>query len=546
MTATILVVLIGVTLLFLMPSYTEFPMDDAYIQLVYAENLAETGKLFFSLPDEDGIGATSILWVVLLAAGDSLGLSTAFMAKFLGVFSLAIVSVSLFVLLREPLGRPFAFLTVILTILAGNLAWFALSGMETVLFIAIGTLALVAYRSDRFAWVGILLGLLTLTRPEGLALGVSLILVEIIQKRRFPWRLIPAIGITALIVVPWFSYLYARTGHVLPTSGVGKHLTHNVVINHILARNPTFAVFSGLPFLMYLVVWVVFFLGFTFGGLSLPGPRLSLAPLNGIPELSLSVWAPLAWFSIVALLFLAAYKKLAVGRWSAWIWDPNGRPIVLLLVWTALHNLLYMIYLPVPGTASRYGGLNHIVVWTAIVVGLRALSSRRTLQVVLVVGLLVLGLSNMKYWDSVYTANLEHMEAVRIEAAHFIRDAFPEDERCAVSDIGAIRYHSGRPIIDLGALVDPEAKDYFLNGDADQYLVDHQASCLVIPGRTDGLDEGWLDIIGILGLDETELIDLEQVADFHIAHERWLLGYLPTSNYQASVIIYRLRVSEGL
>ena len=38
----------GVVFLFLAPAYLEFPMDDTYIHLIYAENLAETGKLFFS------------------------------------------------------------------------------------------------------------------------------------------------------------------------------------------------------------------------------------------------------------------------------------------------------------------------------------------------------------------------------------------------------------------------------------------------------------------------------------------------------------------
>jgi hypothetical protein len=33
---------------------------------------------------------------------------------------------------------------------------------------------------------------------------------------------------------------------------------------------------------------------------------------------------------------------------------------------------------------------------------------------------------------------------------------------------------------------------------------------------------------------------MEQVAEFKIARDEWLLGYLPTNNYQATVTIYRL------
>ncbi len=136
----ILLTVIGVSALFLTPSFEEFPMDDTYIHLVYAENLAETGKLYFSFPDEVGVGATSILWVLLLAAGHAIGISTYFLAKFLGISSLMIVAVGLFVLLRDRIGRPLAFFAVFLSVVVGNLAWFSLSGMETMLFLALGIL----------------------------------------------------------------------------------------------------------------------------------------------------------------------------------------------------------------------------------------------------------------------------------------------------------------------------------------------------------------------------------------------------------------------
>ncbi len=159
--------------------------------------------------------------------------------------------------------------------------------------------------------------------------------------------------------------------------------------------------------------------------------------------------------------------------------------------------------------------------------------------------MIALVLNNMFYWDSVYTANIEHMESVRIQSAHYIRDFIPAGELCAASDIGAIRYHSGRPILDLGALVDPEAGGYFLSGKGDQYLVDKKSSCLVIPGKTGASDEGWLDLIAILGFDDTELFNLEQVANFAIPQDRWLLGYLPTNNYQASINIYKVSLNDG-
>ena len=64
---------VALSLLFLWPSFAAFPMDDTYIHFVYARHLADRGLLFFNFPNEAGVGTTSILWVLLLAAGLKLG-----------------------------------------------------------------------------------------------------------------------------------------------------------------------------------------------------------------------------------------------------------------------------------------------------------------------------------------------------------------------------------------------------------------------------------------------------------------------------------------
>ena len=71
----ILAAVLSAAALYLWPAPAEFPMDDAYIHLVYAESLVEQGQLFFSDPGEKGVGASSILWVLLLGLGKYLGLS---------------------------------------------------------------------------------------------------------------------------------------------------------------------------------------------------------------------------------------------------------------------------------------------------------------------------------------------------------------------------------------------------------------------------------------------------------------------------------------
>jgi hypothetical protein len=88
---------------FLWPAPLEFPIDDTYIYFVYAQNLAEHGKLMFNSANERGVGSTSLLWVLLLTGGHTLGLSMHVSAKALGMASLAVVSAGLCLLLRPNL-----------------------------------------------------------------------------------------------------------------------------------------------------------------------------------------------------------------------------------------------------------------------------------------------------------------------------------------------------------------------------------------------------------------------------------------------------------
>jgi len=78
--------ILAAALAYLWPSPVEFPMDDAYIHFVYAENLAEHGQLFFSFPAEKGLATSSFLWVILLAAGRLLDIPVHLTAKALGVW----------------------------------------------------------------------------------------------------------------------------------------------------------------------------------------------------------------------------------------------------------------------------------------------------------------------------------------------------------------------------------------------------------------------------------------------------------------------------
>jgi hypothetical protein len=515
-------------------------MDDTYIHFVYAQNLSEQGKLIFSLADEKGVGSTSILWVLLLASGHKLGLPMHGVAKIFGMLSLVTVGVGLYELLSSIWRRLPALTGALLVVLSGNMIWFALSGMETMLFLGLGTLALLIYRKELWGWLGIVLGLLILTRPEGLALVVAIAGVELWRNKGIKRGFVVASLISLIICGPWFGYLLWRTGYILPTSAIGKQLTFSVGTRVVAGMSGPLAVLGRIPVLIYVVLWPVYLLEFALGGIALPPPRIAVGNLAGNANYTVSAWAFVGWIGVILPLLIVAGKRVSdFRRWPWWISDRARRPMVIMLVWAVLHNLCYMVFMPTPGTASRYGTINHIILWLALGIGLISLPYRR-LRLWLTGGLIIIATANLLYWNGVYDANLDHMQNVRITAAHFIRDNFSPDERCAASDIGAMRYFSKRPIFDLGALVDPGAGQRFLDGSIDHYLVENGVTCVVLPGRRGTTTEGWFDMAEILGLTTTPLFDMDLITVFEIDYERWLQGYLPTNNYQASVTIYRL------
>jgi hypothetical protein len=527
--------------IFLSHDADTFPMDDSYIHQVYARHLAEEGKLFFNFPDEPGVGTTSLIWVLLLAGGLKLGLPGTLLAKFLGGLSLYIVGLAVYQLTHPITGRRIGLLAALLVVLSGNMLWFSYSGMETTSFMAAGLMALLAYRQRRWILLGLLLGFMPLIRPEGIVLCAALVQIELLRRRKLDRPMAVIITLSLLLSLPWFIYLIVRTGQPIPTSGIGKQATTDLAIDYVLRRFPQLGFLKLFTPPIYVLSWIAYLLMFALGGMSLPGPVFSLSSLAG------SLAYQYAWLAlllmavtVLPLLWPSLHRLVKPSKWKNWFADDNRRPFLILLVWIILHNLVFSFMLPIPGTASRYGAINHVALWWALALGVYFWQSRgRSLRLFWLAALALLSISNVTYWDRVYSANQEHMQRVRIQAARYV-DSQLGFSNCAVFDIGALRSFSSIGVIDIGGLIDPHLQDYYQAGQLDRYLVERGADCIIVPGRTGAPEEGWLDILAVSGLSSSELFELSVANVFEIEHDVWLLGYLPTNNYQASVVIYQM------
>src|SRR5262245_44692440 len=152
-----------------------FPLDDSWIHLQFARNLAHGAGLSYN-PGELVTGSTAPLWTALLALLFPLPGNVILWAKLLGVLLYLAGVDATWRLARElDLRRGLAVLAAGLTLATSWLVWSALSGMEVPLFVLLSLWGMILHLRER-ARPGrpplslAVLAVAALARPEGFLL----------------------------------------------------------------------------------------------------------------------------------------------------------------------------------------------------------------------------------------------------------------------------------------------------------------------------------------------------------------------------------------
>lgn len=306
---------------------TSFPLDDAWIHLVYARSLAR-GDLLAYLDGVPEAGSTSPLWALLLAPLCALAPSTAALVvavKALGV-SLAALGTWLAALLVWELRQSHAaaWLALAFTALEPATTAASVSGMEVALAGTLVVGALWAYVRGRRGVAATLGGLCLLARPE-LALVPAALLCAWAWDEREPLqsasdrmgalrRLAPLAAPPLLLGLAWVAFCLWSTGRPLPNTFYVKHSAANLVVASSDAGRALFAMgrLAGMGAGVGFVAW-----GAVFFERSAPSARhhrfiaaLALALLAGL------IWAhdlrrP-TWFYVERYLLPVAPLVLTV------------------------------------------------------------------------------------------------------------------------------------------------------------------------------------------------------------------------------------------
>src|SRR5436305_3680653 len=216
-----------------------FPLDDSWIHLQFARNLAHGAGLSYN-PGDLVTGSTAPLWTALLALLFLLPGSVVAWTQLLGA-ALYLAGIDATWRLSRELGlnRGLAALAAALTLSTSWLVWSALSGMEIPLFVLLSLWGMILHLRERAdpARPPLALGVLAvavLARPEGVLLLLLAFLDRLLvfdqdpASERARWRrpssraLLAGAALAACAVAGSFFFYGWTGGSVLPTTYAAK------------------------------------------------------------------------------------------------------------------------------------------------------------------------------------------------------------------------------------------------------------------------------------------------------------------------------------
>jgi hypothetical protein len=407
-----------------------FPLDDGWIHQTYARNLAHTGQLSY-LPGQPSAGSTSPLWTILLSIGYLLRLDCRLWAYFLGAVGLALTGWTAYRLADRlfPDQQWAAPLVGLFCALEWHLNWAAFSGMETILFTWLTLLtmnllaiciSLSAIRHSLFAMAGIVAGLLTLTRPEGLLLAglVGLALLwHVWRKAR--WRGIWAVagyGLALVVVIsPWLAFNLSVSEQPFPNTFYAKQAEYRILLSLPLGTRLARVLLPTVVGAQILLLP-----GFLYAAF-----RAFYSPPRPTSHAPHTVSVLLLWWLVTALIYaLRLPVSYQHGRYLI--------PTIPILVIFGSWGTLSLLRLDSPQTIVR------------------ALS--RAMFIAALVLLLIFWIIGAR----AYATDVGFIEGEMVAVARWLEANTPSEALIAVHDIGAVGYLVGRPLLDLAGLITPE------------------------------------------------------------------------------------------
>lgn len=476
--AAILVLVVGVLVVIGSPpeNGSGLPMDDAYIHLDYARNLALHGEVAFN-HGFPSAGTTSLGWDLFLMPPFWLGIDAVVWSIVLSLLSHALCAywfarITLAWAEKRNLGAWTPLLAVALFALNGPLLWYGCSGMETSLMLASGLAALWYFGKGRRLRAALWCGLSVFMRVDCMLLAGSMALVfwlttPVKTKGRVK-------GILILTLLPLLFYLPAMLANLL-TEGTPWPGT---LLGRVMLLTGSFTLFDHTRLYEHLLWWIEFVQNWVMGG-----SFGNLVPDTLMASKFTQLLIPFIGFFLGGLVLLAkaGRKHLATPAF---------------LLWSAATFVYYGITLPIVIFAGRYEAtIMLLFVWAVawsvgwvvrfLYLHLRPINAG-ALSFLLVLLLLSHGLMMTVTWSEIRQAAINQVTRVHIAAGLFSR-VLPEDTALAVFDVGAVKYlNPEREIVDWAGLTDVGMRKAIVSGQGSAYLREKNVGYIAVMESANG------------------------------------------------------------
>jgi hypothetical protein len=393
---------------------TGFPLDDAWIHQTYARNLALRGEWAF-IPGQPSGGSTSPLWTVFLSAGYFLHLSPFLWSFCLGgllLLGLGAQTEQGMELIVDGYRSKVPWIGLVV-IFEWHFVWSSASGMETLLhaLVVLSVALLLIRRSPPWLILGLLSGLSTWVRPDGITLLGPVLLTAFIDEKDWKKRthaiFVALIGFGVLFT-PYLLFNYSLTGKILPTT--------------FYAKQAEYAGWQASSIISRLGELTIKFLA---------GTAIVLLPG-------------------VILQVKNALQRKRWGQLSIFIWMLGYMGIYLLRLPVYQHGRYLIPAMPIffllglAGFCSFFQGK-----WIQVKVHRLMKFSWGTVLLLVCLGFWILGLNS-------YSTDVEFVETEMVDTAHWVANNIPTDALIAAHDIGALGYFDNHHLVDLAGLITPE------------------------------------------------------------------------------------------
>lgn len=414
-----------------------FPLDDSWIHLTYARNLAVHGEWAFQ-PGKLSAGSTAPLWTAVLSIGFLLKLAPYIWTYLLGTLLLWGLGLLGETVLRRanPAYQSRVPWVGLFLILEWHMVWSAASGMETLLHALLVTavLGLLMGGSRRFLTLGLLAGLSVWVRPDGVTLLGPVAVYALAGQGTWAERLRDLghflIGFASLFV-PYLFFNLVLAGTPMP--------------NTFYAKQAEYTAWQARPLLS------------RFGELSLQflvGPSLALLP-GAIGWFIVSL-RKRDWGTLAGMVWFAGYLFLYVQRLPVY---QHGRYIMPAMPIFFLWGLAAILEFSRTKAFGRYH-------WAAVA-GWRSL-----------VGVLCL-----TFWlvgAYTYARDVALIESEMVATAKWVAENVPEGDLIAAHDIGALGFYATHALIDLAGLVSPEVVPFIRDEEKLAEFLDERGASYLI------------------------------------------------------------------